>query len=82
MNGYKEIQLAFVRPKLGDINVEIANRISIEFLPLGLVALHIRQSRDAMPLQTTMQGRARQLLGTLLRNTLPANGCGMDGCKA
>ena len=41
INGYKEIQLALIGTKLSDINVEIANRISFEFLPLGLVALHI-----------------------------------------
>ena len=49
INSYKEIQLTLIGTKLSDINMEIANRISFELLPLGLVALRIWQSKNAMP---------------------------------
>ena len=61
INIYEEIQLTLIGTKLSDINMEIANRISFELLPLGVVALHIWQSRNAMPLQTALQGRACQV---------------------
>ena len=49
INSYKEIQLTLIGTKLSDINLEIANRISFELLPLELIALYIWQSRNAMP---------------------------------
>jgi hypothetical protein len=39
---------------LGDVDVEKADRVALELLPLRLVTGHVRQARDAMPLQTTM----------------------------
>ena len=44
-NGHKELRLAFVGTKLRDLDMEIANGVSFEFLPLWLVALPIRQPR-------------------------------------
>jgi hypothetical protein len=41
--------------------VEEADGIPLELLPLGFVAFDIRQARDAMPLKTAMQRRARQV---------------------
>ena len=61
VNGDKEIELAFFGPNFGDIDMEIADRISFELLPFGFVAAHIRQSGNAMPLEATMQRRACQM---------------------
>ena len=36
-------------------------RVAFELRPLRLVALHIRQARDAMSLQTAVQRRSRQM---------------------
>ena len=55
INGYEEIELAFLRSHLGNVDVEIADWISFEPLPLGFVACDIGQSGYSMPLQTSMQ---------------------------
>ena len=61
VNGNKQMQLPFLSPDLGDIDVEITDWISLELLPLRLVAFHIRQSGYPVPLKTTMQRRPRQM---------------------
>ena len=55
VNGDKEIEFAFLGPDLGNIDVEIANRVSLELLPFGLAPIHIGQSRDTMPLKAAVQ---------------------------
>ena len=56
-----QMQLAFRRLHLSDVDMEEADRVALE-LPLGrLVALDIRQPADAMALQTAVQRRARQM---------------------
>ena len=52
----EEVELAFSCLHLGDVDVEEANGVALELLTLGLVAIDIRQPRDAMSLQATMQG--------------------------
>jgi hypothetical protein len=37
INGYIEVELAFSGLELGDVDVEIADRISLEFLFKGLL---------------------------------------------
>jgi hypothetical protein len=59
--------------------VKIPDGIPFEGLLGGLVAADFGQARDTVALQATMQGRAAQLLGTSLRDTLSANECGMVG---
>src|SRR4051794_37452295 len=61
VDGYKEVELALLRPHLGDVDVEVADRIRLEPLLGGLVALGLGQARDAMPLQAAMQTGARQV---------------------
>ena len=51
----EEIELALGSLHLGDVDVEEADGVALELLPLGLVAFDIRQARDAMPLQAPMQ---------------------------
>lgn len=41
--------------------MEETDRIGVELLPLGLVAFEIRQSADAVTLQTPMKGIASEL---------------------
>lgn len=61
VDSYEEIELALFGPDLGNIDVEEANRVALELLPFRLVAFDIRQTRNPMPLQTAMQGRAREM---------------------
>ena len=61
INADEQVKLTFGGLHLGDINVKKACGVAFELLPLGLVALDIWQTRDAMPLQTAMQRRPRQV---------------------
>ncbi|MGY3347102.1 hypothetical protein ACVI1I_006308 [Bradyrhizobium sp. USDA 4459] len=47
--------------KLGDVDVEVADRISLELLLRGLATADFRQSADAVTLEPAMQGRPRQM---------------------
>jgi hypothetical protein len=61
VGGHKEIKLAFGGAHLGQINMELADRIALELLPSGLAAFHFRQPADAMPFQTAMQRGTGQM---------------------
>jgi len=62
VDGHKEIELAFGGAYLGQVDMEVADRIALELLPSRLVAaFHLRQAADAMPLQTAMQRGTGQM---------------------
>lgn len=54
VNTHEEVELALRRLNLGDVDMKEADRVSLESLPLWLVALDVRQARDAIPLQASM----------------------------
>ncbi len=45
----------------GDVELKDPYRVPLEPLSLGLVAVHVRQPRNAVSLQASMQGRAREM---------------------
>ena len=47
----EEVELAFLRSNLGDVDVEVSDRIVGEFASLGLVASELGQAADAVPLE-------------------------------
>ena len=51
-----EVELALSGLELGDVDVEIADRISLELLLRRPAAFNLRQSADAMALKAAMQG--------------------------
>ena len=55
VDAHKEIELAFSRLHLGDVDMEGPDGVALELLAPGLVAFDIRQSRDPMSLQTPVQ---------------------------
>jgi hypothetical protein len=61
VDGDQEIELALFGAHLRQINMEVADRIGLELLAPGPVALHIGQPGDATALQAAMQRRAGQL---------------------
>ena len=62
VDGHKEIELAFGGAHLGQINMEVADRIALELLPSRLAAaFHLRQPADAMPIQAAMQRGTGQM---------------------
>jgi hypothetical protein len=61
IDGNEQIELAFCGLHLGDVDMEVADRVALELLLRRLVAFDIRQATDAMALQTAMEGRAGQV---------------------
>ena len=61
IDGHEQVELAFGGPDLGQVDVEEADRIDVELLPPGLVALDFRQTADAMTLQASVKRGAGEL---------------------
>lgn len=61
IDGDKHVQLALFGAHLGNVNVEIADRVALELVLRRLVAIDIRQAADAVTLQATMQRRPRKM---------------------
>ena len=57
----EQVELARFGADLGNVDVEIADRIGLELALVRLVALYLRQARDAVPLQTSVERRAGQV---------------------
>ena len=52
----EEVQLALLGAHLGDVDVEVSQRIEPEDLPGGLVTLDLGQPADAVSLEAAVQG--------------------------
>ena len=61
VDGDEQVKLAGLRPDLGDIDVEIAERVSLELAFAWGGALELGQSGDAVTLQTAVQAGAGQV---------------------
>jgi hypothetical protein len=55
------IEFALRGSDFGDVDMKIADRVSLEFLLGGGFAFDLRQPGDPVPLQTPMKRRARQM---------------------
>ena len=55
INGYEEIEPALCRMHLGNVDVEIADRVALELLLGPLVAFDIGEPRNTMALKASMQ---------------------------
>ena len=51
----KQIELAFLRPDFGDVDMKEADRIGLELFLRFFVTFDIRQTADAMAMQAAMQ---------------------------
>ena len=56
IDGDVEVELAFSGLELSDVDVEIADRISLELFRRRLAAFDFRQSADTVALKAAMQG--------------------------
>jgi hypothetical protein len=61
VDGDDQIELAFGGSHLGEVDMEIADRIGLELALGRRFAFDLRQPRDPMTLKATMQRRARQM---------------------
>ena len=68
INGYIEIELAFSGLDLGDVDVEIADRIRLELFLRRFATLDFRQSDDAL------RTRSGCLIGSATREEVPRDG--------
>ena len=55
IDGHEEIELAFSRLHLGDVDVEVADRVALEFLPALLLAVDTWQARNVVALEQAVQ---------------------------
>ena len=51
----EQVHLAFGGPHFGNIDVEEADRVALEALPLRLIAFDVRQAGDPLSLEATVQ---------------------------
>src|SRR4051812_43988458 len=56
VDGDEQVELALLGPDLGDVDMEVADRVALELAPIGLVAVDLRQPADPMTLKAAMQG--------------------------
>jgi hypothetical protein len=55
INGHEQVEPSFLRVHLGDVDVEVADGISLKPLLGRLGTRHLRQAADTMALQTAMK---------------------------
>jgi hypothetical protein len=56
VDGDEQVELALLGPDLGDVDMEVADRVALELALVGLVAVDLRQPADPMTLKAAMQG--------------------------
>src|SRR6516164_1392915 len=61
IDGDEEIELALGGSNLGDVDMEIADRIGLELASRRGFAFDLRKPGDPVALQTAMEGRTRQM---------------------
>lgn len=61
VDGHEQIEPALLGADLGNVDVEVTDRIGLELAPVRLVALDLWQAGDAVALQAAMQRRPRQM---------------------
>jgi hypothetical protein len=61
VDGDEQGEASLFRVHLGDVDVEVADRVGLEAGALGLVAFGVRQPGDAVALQAAVQARAPQV---------------------
>jgi hypothetical protein len=44
VDGVEQVELALLRPNLGDVDVKVADRIALEFAPVRFVAVDLRKA--------------------------------------
>ena len=60
VDGDEHVQLAFLGAHLGDVDMEVADRVCLE-AGFRLLALNIRQAGDVVPLIEAVQARSAQM---------------------
>ena len=67
IDGHEQVELASLGADLGDIEMEVADRVGLEALPAWLFALGDGQAGDGVTLQAAVQAGAGQLGDTRLQ---------------
>ena len=61
VDGDEQVKLALLGPDLGEVDVEVADRIALEFAAVGLVAVDLRQATDPVALKASVQRGSREV---------------------
>src|SRR5919107_5843776 len=61
VDGHEQPQLPLFRADLGDVDMEVADRVGGEALLARPVTVDLGQPADAVPLEAAVQGRAGQM---------------------
>jgi hypothetical protein len=61
VDGDQQVEPPFGRVDFSQIDVKVAERVGLEARALGLVAVDLRQSADAVTLEAAMKRRAGQV---------------------
>jgi len=61
IHGHEQMQLAFLGVHLGDVEMEIADRVGLEWFLRGFVALDLRQPAYVVALKEAMKGRPGEM---------------------
>ena len=61
INGHEEVELALLSANLGNVEVEVADRITLEGFFSDLVTGDLRQTADRVAFKAPMQGRPGQM---------------------
>ena len=67
VDGNKEVELALLRPDLGDVDMEVADGVALELGAARLVAIGVRQPADAVALEAAVQAGAGEVRQGRLR---------------
>jgi hypothetical protein len=57
----EQVELAFFRSDLGDVEMEVADCVGCKALRLRLLSFHLGQAADAMPFQAPVQRRSGEV---------------------
>jgi hypothetical protein len=57
----EQVEPPFLGPDLRDVDVEVADRVALELAPVRLIALHLRQPANPVPLKAAVQRRPGQV---------------------
>ncbi len=56
VDSHEQMELALLGSDLGDVDMEVADRVALELALVGLAAVKLRQPADPMALKAAMQG--------------------------
>src|SRR6185295_3027520 len=80
INGHEEVELALLSANPGNVEVEVADRITLEGFFSDLVTGDLRQTADRVAFKAPMQGRPGQMRDRRLQGIEAESSSGSSVC--